>query len=199
MNSSEIKNINALSSLQFILFGGAILFFGRSLFIPLSFALLISFILYPVCSWLEKKGTSRVMSIAICITGVMIFMIVIIALLIVLFMSFMTEWNELRIKLDQGFIQFEKYLNNRFNISHSQLSEWLYKSIDSTLLPILKTTLISSGTSLVLFLLIPIYAALILYYRSLLAKTLYSFFSDEKKKFNPYNSGSINSHLLRIY
>lgn len=40
-----------------------LLYFGRALFIPLSFGLLIALILYPFCNWLEKYKWPR--SIAI--------------------------------------------------------------------------------------------------------------------------------------
>ncbi|RTY84695.1 AI-2E family transporter [Flavobacterium sp. ZB4P23] len=44
-----------------------IFYFRKTLFIPLCFALLISFILYPVCKWIEKKGIQKGLAIFICI------------------------------------------------------------------------------------------------------------------------------------
>ena len=52
-----------LKILEYIVIVSFILYFGRTLFIPLSFALLISFILYPVCGWFEKHGFSHSFSI----------------------------------------------------------------------------------------------------------------------------------------
>jgi predicted PurR-regulated permease PerM len=55
--SSDIaKKISALKILQYIFLLSVLLYFGKTLFIPLSFAMLISFILYPVCKWMEQKG-----------------------------------------------------------------------------------------------------------------------------------------------
>lgn len=52
-----------LKILEYIVIVSFILYFGRTLFIPLSFALLINFILYPVCVWFEKHGFSHSFSI----------------------------------------------------------------------------------------------------------------------------------------
>ena len=49
-------NYSALEILQYVVLICFILYFGKTLFIPLSFSILISFILFPVCKWLEKKG-----------------------------------------------------------------------------------------------------------------------------------------------
>lgn len=52
-----------LKILEYIVIVSFILYFGRTLFIPLIFALLINFILYPVCGWFEKHGFSHSFSI----------------------------------------------------------------------------------------------------------------------------------------
>lgn len=52
-----------LSVLQIIVFVSLILYVGKTLFIPLGFAFLISFLLFPLCSWTEKKGLPRVPAI----------------------------------------------------------------------------------------------------------------------------------------
>lgn len=35
------------------------MYFGKILLVPLFFAILISFVLYPICKWMERKGLSR--------------------------------------------------------------------------------------------------------------------------------------------
>ena len=77
-----------LSILQYIVFGSVILYFGRAVFIPISFALLISFVLYPVCDWLERRGMGRLLAISIAISLLIVFGLLIVALLIHQFMSF---------------------------------------------------------------------------------------------------------------
>ena len=57
---SSKKKYSALEILQFTVLTCIVLYFGRTLFIPLSFAMLISFILYPLCKGMEKKGINKV-------------------------------------------------------------------------------------------------------------------------------------------
>ena len=63
------RKISALEILQYTVFIAALLYFGKTLFIPLSFAVLISFILYPVCKKMEKKGVNKSVAILLSIIG----------------------------------------------------------------------------------------------------------------------------------
>src|SRR3970040_2466717 len=67
------KKFTVLEILQFTVLVCILLYFGKTLFIPLSFSMLISFILYPVCKWMEQKGISKGLAIFMAIFGVMLF------------------------------------------------------------------------------------------------------------------------------
>src|SRR5690349_23169965 len=75
-----------------------VLYFGRSLFIPLSFALFISCVLYPICEWLERKGVNKSVAILIAETGLFILIGVIVYLLFTQFTQFAAEWEPLKSK-----------------------------------------------------------------------------------------------------
>ena len=49
--------------LQYLLYGGLLLYFGRDILVPLSFAVLISFVLYPICAWLERRRVGKLAAI----------------------------------------------------------------------------------------------------------------------------------------
>jgi predicted PurR-regulated permease PerM len=88
-NSSRnevVKNSTRLEVLQYIILVCILLYFGKTLFIPLSFAFLISFILYPICKWMEQKGFHPIAAIAISLTSVAV---VFTSLLLLLFYQFM--------------------------------------------------------------------------------------------------------------
>jgi predicted PurR-regulated permease PerM len=82
-----------------LLGGSAILYLGRSLFIPLSFSILISFVLYPICRWLEKKMIGKIWAIVISLLLVTILLALVIALLVNQFIAFGQEWPKLQEKL----------------------------------------------------------------------------------------------------
>jgi predicted PurR-regulated permease PerM len=154
---------------------GIILYTGRSLFIPLSFALLISFILYPICKWLEKKGFSKTMAILINLTLLTILLAAIIFLLFNQLNNFRTEWPLLQTKLLESYQQFSTYLASEWGVSQAQQNQWLSQFSENSsahLFGLLQQTVSASIVSIVLLLLIPIYSFLILYYRSRLLKAL---------------------------
>ena len=116
-----------LSILQYIVFGSTILYFGRDVFIPISFALLISFVLYPVCDWLERRGMGRLLAISIAISLMIVSGLLIVALLIHQFMSFLNELPALQEKLAKSLEEINKFLINVFGISQERQQDWISK------------------------------------------------------------------------
>ncbi|HET6541108.1 MAG TPA: AI-2E family transporter [Chryseolinea sp.] len=157
-----------LSVLQYIVFGSIILFFGREVFIPISFALLISFILYPVCAWLERRGMGRLLAISISISLMIVAGLLIVALLIHQFISFLNEWPSLQEKLAKSLQEISKLLINVFGISQERQQDWISKLASqsgSDLLSLVSNAVSASVSSTVLFVLVPVYSVLVLYYR----------------------------------
>jgi len=157
-----------LSVLQYIVFGSIILFFGRDVFIPISFALLISFVLYPVCAWLERRGMRRLLAISIAISLMIVAGLLILALLIYQFMSFLNEWPTLQDKLATSLQEISKLLINVFGISQERQQDWISKLASqsaSDLLSLVSNAVSASVSSTVLFVLVPVYSVLVLYYR----------------------------------
>ena len=85
------RRFSVLEILQFIVLLSLILYFGKTLFIPLSFSLLVGFILYPICKWMETKGINKGIAIVISILGVTLLAGAIIYLLFVQFSEFLVE------------------------------------------------------------------------------------------------------------
>jgi len=157
-----------LSVLQHIVFGAIILYFGREVFIPISFALLISFVLYPVCAWFERRGMRRLLAISIAIGLMIVAGLLIVALLIHQFMSFFNEWPALQEKLAKSLDEISKLLINVFGISQERQQDWISKlasQSSSDLLSLVSNAVSASVSSTVLFVLVPVYSVLILYYR----------------------------------
>lgn len=164
-----------LHSLLILVLTGIILYVGRSLFIPLSFALLISFILYPICTWMEQKGLNASVAILLNLTIITLLLGAVVFLLISQLNNFGHEWPLLQQKLTESYQQFSNYLNTEWNVSADQQKAWLQQFSQNSsahLFGLLQQTISSSVVSLVLLLLIPIYSFLILFYRARLLKAL---------------------------
>src|SRR5665647_2749767 len=80
------NNIQPISSLikylQVIFFTAVILYFGKTLFIPLFFGLLIAIVMYPICKWFERHGWSKPLAITACLLIVTILFAALFALLV---------------------------------------------------------------------------------------------------------------------
>lgn len=173
---------NVLRVLQYIVFGSLILYFGKQVFIPISFALLISFVLYPICAWMEKKGIGRLASIIIAICLLMIVALLVVALLVYQFISFVSEWPAFQDKFSKSIQDLSVMLINVFGISVERQQQWISKLTDqsgSSVLLVIRNMIMASAFSAVLIVLTPVYAVLILYYRRHWMNIIHRLFPDE--------------------
>ncbi len=178
------RRASLLAILQYVILISIILYFGRVLFIPLSFSLLISFILYPFCKWMEKKKISRTIAISVSISVITILIAAIFYLLFIQAAAFSHEWDNLKAKLAETYSQFTVFFTGQFGWSKDQQLILLRKiagGSGSQILPLIRTMVYSLSETLFLFFLIPIFSALILYHRQRLVNILYRLFPEEKK------------------
>jgi predicted PurR-regulated permease PerM len=192
------SKVNWLKLLQYILLVAALLYFGRTLFVPLSFSLLISFILYPIVKWMEDRGWRRWSAILLCLLTLVLLVGALSWLLVRQMISFGQEWPALQEKLLQAWQQFGLYLEHQFGVDDVQRSNWmegLVKDATSTVLNVVQGVLYASVTTVVLILLIPLYTALILYNREQLAAALYAMFPKSEHR----NIRSILQETITTY
>lgn len=179
-----ISESTPLKWLQYAVYGSLILYFGRNIFIPISFALLISFVLYPICAWLEKKGLGRLMAIILSITALILLGLMLVALLIYQFVGFFEEWPAIQSKLGQAFADLSEMLE-LIGLSKAEQSNIVSKFSDQSggnVLTILRNAVSASAFSILLLVLTPVYAVLILYYRQYWMKILSRLFPSEKNE-----------------
>jgi predicted PurR-regulated permease PerM len=171
--------------LQYIFFISAILYFGRTLFVPLSFAVLISCFLYPVCVWLEKHKLKRMGAVLISILGLTILFSFLVYLMISQLKGFFNEWPELQSKLLNSLEEVSQWLTSNFNFEKEKQLAWLNNFLNDSggnAMSIVSKTVSASAVGAVLFILIPIYSVLILYYRHKWLEVLYRLFPTEGKE-----------------
>lgn len=171
-----------LTTLQYVVFGSVILYFGRPLFVPLSFALLISCILYPICIWLEKYKIKRMNAILLSIALLILLGGAIVVLLVQQMVMLSREWVSLQGKLSASYESVSQFLTTQFNIDKERQSVWINNFANQSggdLMSLIQRTISASVVSGVLFILIPIYAVLILYYRHRWIEVLFRLFPKE--------------------
>ncbi len=155
---------------------------AKGLLIPFTYSVLISFILYPMCRFFEKKGVPRMLSILIC------FLIVVAGLFGLFYffstqvVSIVSEFEDFRGKLlnlvHQGIEQYNKIVPNSKLDDESLLSQskkWLSSSGGSFLSGTLnQTSNFFSG-----LIILPIYVFLLLLYRTGIKKVMLRFVAQE--------------------
>jgi predicted PurR-regulated permease PerM len=175
--------VSYLRWFQFTVYGGAILYFGKEVLIPLSFAMLISFVLYPVCAWLERKGLGRLTSIILSVLLLVILGLLLVALLVSQFVSFFEEWPSLQTKIHMALTDLSRFLVDVLGVSRDQQKSIINKMSDQSgqnLFLVIRNAITASAGSVVLLFLIPVYSVLILYYRQYWLRILYRVFPAEK-------------------
>lgn len=153
-----------------------VLYYGRELLVPISFALLFAFILYPVCHFLERWGLGRILAILLA----MLLVVLLLAGGVVLFSAQIVrmsgELGDFSDKLMEIISQVIVFANENIpvftNLSRESLlqdgSEWLKSSWQGLASSTFNGTFsFFSGTFLVM-----IYTFLLLLYRGGIVKAL---------------------------
>ncbi|RYY15442.1 MAG: AI-2E family transporter [Chitinophagaceae bacterium] len=152
----------------------AVLYFAKGLLIPMSYGLLLSVVLFPLCKKLEKNGWSRTSAIAATLTLVMALFTMLLALLIVEVNMFSKDLPSVMTKLQVEAGEFERWVNKHFGIALTPQNEWkalLYNLVANSS-GVIKNTLYATAGTLVTLFLVPVYTALFLYNRHLFVRFL---------------------------
>ncbi|HWA33563.1 MAG TPA: AI-2E family transporter [Cyclobacteriaceae bacterium] len=178
------NGIFSLQNLYVVLAASAILYFGRTLFIPLGFAVLISFVLYPVCAWLERRRLSRTLAITASVALLSVLIIAITALLASQFLQFTKEWPSLQNRLAALIQSLGQWLTDSFGFSAEQQNQWMGKTSEQMIIgaiSMLRNGLEASASSLVNAILVPVYTVLLLYHRKTWMEVLCRLFPGEER------------------
>lgn len=172
----SISSDTVLKYLQIIAITIAILFLGKTLFIPMLFGLFIAIILYPLCRQLESIRVSRYLAITICLSIVVLLFFLLSYVLLWQLSLFQKDIPQILAKLYPELLKFQMWLKDRFTISMSMQSQWLQnvalRSGEMQKLIISSFYTLTNGL-FGLFISI-IYAALFLYHRRSFVRSLQS-------------------------
>jgi predicted PurR-regulated permease PerM len=160
-----------LKYLQVILFSSIILYFGKTLFIPLFFGLLIAMVMYPVCKWLEAKGWGRALAITACLFIVTILFAGLFAILIWQINVFSKDAPAVLNKLGAILQDAQNWMDKYTGAANSTAYNWTEKFTDN-MGGILKSTFQTTVNTLFILFLTPVYTALFMYHRKVLVQYL---------------------------
>jgi predicted PurR-regulated permease PerM len=174
-NRNLLDSSTAVNWLQAAVLTGLILYWCRSILVPISFSVLISFLLYPSCKRMEKAGIPRGIAIGIALVVLLLLIAGILFLLGNQFIRFADEWPELRSKIVDTYSSIQLFIEQRFGLTAQEQEEYLSASIageKGNLVSYVKGFLYGAAVNSVLLVLIPILSGLILYSRERWVKAI---------------------------
>lgn len=190
MKKIPIKN--PLQLLQLVVLISILLYFGSTFFIPFSFSLLISFILYPICNWLENKGINRAFAIIIPMFVLTLLFAGILLLLLFQIKLILNEWAAINLKITETTHELGAYIEDNFGVNSANQLAYINNSMSNlSVFPIVKSVAVSFFEMAINLILFPLLSALILFYRSLLVNVVCQLFPS-------YESQSIHEILIKI-
>jgi predicted PurR-regulated permease PerM len=159
---------SAIHYLLLIVLTGIILYFGKGVFIPMFYGLLIAIVMYPASKWLEQKLHSRSLAITLALSFVAILFLALVAMLIGQVAIFRKDIPGILLKLQPLLVNLQAWLTERFSITIGMQNEWLHNAAinsSSSFQNIVFSTLSGATTALFDIFITVIYAALFLYNR----------------------------------
>ena len=169
INSHPIRSF--LLYLQVIFFSGAILYLGKTLFIPLFFGLLIAIVMYPICKWLEGHGWSKPLAITACLLIVTILLASLFALMVWQLRIFSKDAPAILERLEALRQQFQTWLSENIGVTTVIQNNWSEK-LAGALGGILESTFQTTINTLFILFLTPVYTALFMYHRKIFVQYL---------------------------
>ena len=170
--NSNSKNL-LLVSLQIIFFSVLILYWGKSLFVPILFGLLIAIIMYPIAVWLEAHKFSKTLAIAVCLAVVGILFFALVRILFWQIEIFSKDAIAIIKSLEYAMNDLQDWLFNKLNISYQLQNNWSEKFI-SNIGAFFQSTVEATVNTLFLLFLTPVYTALFMYHRKVFVQFLQS-------------------------
>lgn len=153
---------------EIVLFGALILYLGRSLFVPLLFGLLVALLLFPPCRWLERKGWSRAMAVTLLLLLIVLLFLGVVFLLGIELDVFIRQIPTVARRLAALAGRLQDWLELKYRVSRDTQAGWIGRMVNeagqnlaATLAGMLNTTV----STVVMLVMIPVYAALFLYHR----------------------------------
>jgi predicted PurR-regulated permease PerM len=175
------------------------LYFGRTLFIPLSFGLLLAIISYPACKWLEARGWP--MGLAV---GTLLFLIIVIFISLLWLLAyeanlFVSEIPKVTEKIMFYMTEARSWLAFRFGVGQETQNNFFQRiifSVEKSMSGSIGETLVATTSTILTLILIPIFGALFLLHR----KTFVQFFllvagKDNEQKFKLILKQSITTYF----
>jgi predicted PurR-regulated permease PerM len=153
---------------------------GQGIIIPIIYATIIAILLNPLVNFLQRRRLNRIVAISIAVTLTILVVLGIFYVLSSQLTMFSESWPQLKEKFHTTSTEFVHWISDRFNIRVSRINAWTKETQNEAISDFaIGDTLADVGGVLVVFMLLPVYLFMILYYKPLLVEFIRRLFSDE--------------------
>lgn len=108
-----------------------VLYYGRVILIPLTFAAMLTMLLSPVCSYFDKKGVPRVVSTIICILILLVVFVFVVAVLIAQVTSLQQDLPLIEQKANTIITSIHNYIERRYQVPVAQQKTILHQQVSN--------------------------------------------------------------------
>ena len=155
---------------------------AQNILIPFAFAILLSVLLLPIVSFFERRHLGKVFPIGIAILVALVFILGIIYFLSSQIASFIQDVPSIKAHLNEHFHVLQNWVKDKFHVSFSEQNVYLNEQADKIKeggTTYVQRTFFSISEIILVFILMPIYTFLLLYYRTHIRHFLFTVFRDE--------------------
>lgn len=157
-----------LTYVQIALFTSLLLYFGKSLFVPMFMGLLIAMVMFPVCVNMERKGLGKGLAITISLSAVVLLFLALIGVLFWQLSLFRQDMPFIIEKISLKLPELQLWIDKHWGMSVSEQQQWIDKlttDIKNGAGGFIANSFSATISTLFSLFIIPIYAALFLYHR----------------------------------
>jgi predicted PurR-regulated permease PerM len=156
------------------------MYIGQGIIIPILYATIIAILLNPLVNFLQRRSVNRIVAISIAVTLAVVVVLSVFYVISSQFTMFSESWPQLKEKFNTTSAEFIRWISDKFNIRVSRINAWTKQTQSDAISDFaIADTLADVGGILVVFMLLPVYMFLILYYKPLLVEFIRRLFRDE--------------------
>jgi predicted PurR-regulated permease PerM len=178
------KLIKTAAILIVVVLSSIILKFGAPFLIPLAFAALLSMLLVPVCTSLEKKGVNKAIATILSILILVAFLAAVITFVSWQVSDLAKDTSNLEQQITEKYAQLRQYISNELGIPEEKQKEFVEKQQESSggKMQAVGGVLAGLGSFLTNLLLVFVYIFLLLYFREHIKRFVIRIVPDKEEK-----------------
>lgn len=160
------------------------LYIGQSIILPLVYAAVISILLNPLVNFLVSKKINRIVAIGIAVVMTIIVTAALFYFISIQFSMFSETYPQLKEKFSETSTKVIQWVSQRFNIKEAKINEWIENTKNESVNNMggaIGQTLSTLNSVLIILFLLPVYIAMILYYKPLLLEFIRKVFHDDNQ------------------